>query len=70
MVSAQQRISDVMASPSQHFLERDNANGTLDLLCLACRALVAENLPPSSVPEVQSAHQCRVGKSSFGSRIS
>ena len=43
---------------SRHFHVQLNADGTLDLLCLVCRALVGENLPEASLPIAQEAHRC------------
>jgi hypothetical protein len=42
------------------FHEQFNADGTLDLLCLVCRALVGENLSLENLPGVREAHRCRV----------
>jgi hypothetical protein len=45
---------------SKLFHEQFNADGTLDLLCLVCRALVGENLSLENLPGVREAHRCRV----------
>jgi hypothetical protein len=42
------------------FHEQFNADGTLDLLCLVCRALVGENLSLENLPAVRETHRCRV----------
>jgi hypothetical protein len=57
-----------MAAPRQHFHLRSNIDGTVDLLCLECRALVRVNSPPRCVPAVQFAHRCRLGNYAFDFR--
>jgi hypothetical protein len=52
-------------NPGEHFHERSNPDGTLDLMCLLCRALIAENVQPSSLPALEAAHSCSAGRSSF-----
>jgi hypothetical protein len=41
------------------FHEQVNPDGTLDLLCLSCRALVGENLSQSNLSPVREAHRCQ-----------
>jgi len=41
------------------FHEQVNPDGTLDLLCLSCRALVAENLSQSNLSPVRDGHRCQ-----------
>jgi hypothetical protein len=41
------------------FHEQVNPDGTLDLLCLSCRALVAENLSRSNLSPVREGHRCQ-----------
>ncbi len=48
------------------FFERGNPDGTQDLLCLSCRALVGENLSHRNLSAAQSAHKCRRGLTPFG----
>jgi hypothetical protein len=45
------------------FHEQLNADGSIDLLCLACRALVGENLSPANLPLVREAHKCNADES-------
>jgi|SRR5579859_1504310 len=40
------------------FHEQLNQDGTLDLLCLSCRALVGENLSQPNLSPVREAHRC------------
>jgi len=40
------------------FHEQLNADGSIDLLCLACRALVGENLSPANLALVREVHKC------------
>ena len=40
------------------FHEQLNSDGSVDLLCLACRALVGENLSSANLPLVREAHKC------------
>jgi hypothetical protein len=41
------------------FHEQVNPDGTLDLLCLSCRALVGENLSQPNLSLVREGHKCR-----------
>ena len=43
----------------KRFHEQLNSDGTLDLLCLVCRALVGENLSETNLPGAREAHRCR-----------
>ena len=45
------------------FHEQLNSDGSVDLLCLACRALVGENLSPANLPLVREAHRCSADES-------
>jgi hypothetical protein len=45
------------------FHEQLNSDGSVDLLCLACRALVGENLLPANLPLVREAHKCSADES-------
>lgn len=45
------------------FHEQLNSGGSVDLLCLACRALVGENLSPANLPLVREAHKCSADES-------
>jgi uncharacterized protein YodC (DUF2158 family) len=47
------------------FHEQLNTDGSIDLLCLACRALVGENLSPANLPLVRMAHKCNADESWF-----
>lgn len=40
------------------FHEQINPDGTLDLLCLSCRALVAENLSQPNLSPSREGHKC------------
>jgi hypothetical protein len=52
----------MITADSNHFYEQRNADGTLDLLCLICRALVGENLSEANLQGVREAHKCRARK--------
>jgi hypothetical protein len=43
------------------FHEQVNPDGTLDLLCLSCRALLGENLSQPNLSPVREAHRCQRG---------
>jgi uncharacterized protein YodC (DUF2158 family) len=45
------------------FHEQFNSDGSVDLLCLACRALVGENLSTANLPLVREAHKCGADES-------
>lgn len=45
------------------FYEQLNPDGSVDLLCLDCRALVGENLSPGNLPLVREAHKCGADES-------
>jgi hypothetical protein len=52
----------MIATDSKHFYEQRNTDGTLDLLCLICRALVGENLSEVHLQSMREAHKCRAWK--------
>jgi hypothetical protein len=56
----------MIAAGERAFMERANGDGTLDLLCLSCRALVGENLSHPNLPVVEQAHRCRSRLLPFG----
>jgi hypothetical protein len=45
---------------SKLFHEQFNNDGTFDLLCLVCRALLGENLTSENLRSLREGHKCRV----------